>query len=73
MSDLLPGETVTATAAHSAATGMPDLGTLRVIVPVGMLGGGFPVETINRGITLGADAIGDYELDVRSAWWTSVG
>ena len=52
---------------------MPDLGTLRVIVPVGMLGGGFPVETINRGITLGADAIGDYELDVRSAWWTSVG
>jgi hypothetical protein len=32
-------------------------GTLRVIVPVGMLGGGFPAETITRGIALGAQAI----------------
>jgi hypothetical protein len=29
----------------------------RVLVPVGMLGGGFPAETITRGITLGAQAI----------------
>jgi hypothetical protein len=31
--------------------------TLRVIVPVGMLGGGFPSETIGRGVELGAHAI----------------
>ncbi|MGF6884429.1 hypothetical protein ABIA39_005664 [Nocardia sp. GAS34] len=30
---------------------------LRVIVPTGMLGGGFPVESITRGIESGADAI----------------
>jgi hypothetical protein len=57
MTDLLAGETVTAAPAHSAATGTPDLGTLRVIVPVGMLGGGFPAETITRAITLGVHAI----------------
>jgi hypothetical protein len=30
---------------------------VRVAVPVGMLGGGFPAATINRGISLGADVI----------------
>ncbi len=30
---------------------------MRIIVPVGMLGGGFPAETIARGISLGAHAI----------------
>src|SRR5258708_5190827 len=30
---------------------------VRVLVPVGMLGGGFPAETIERGITMGADLI----------------
>src|SRR5580692_1621628 len=30
---------------------------IRVLVPVGMLGGGFPPETIERGIELGADII----------------
>lgn len=30
---------------------------IRVIVPTGMLGGGFPAETITRGVELGADAI----------------
>jgi Acyclic terpene utilisation family protein AtuA len=29
----------------------------RVLVPVGMLGGGFPAHTVQRGIALGADAI----------------
>src|ERR1700730_3669319 len=40
-----------------ATTGTPDVGTLRIIVPVGWLGGGFPAETIARGIALGARAI----------------
>jgi hypothetical protein len=30
---------------------------IRVIVPAGMLGGGFPGETITRGVELGAHAI----------------
>ncbi len=30
---------------------------VRVLVPVGMLGGGFPAESIGRGIALGADAV----------------
>ena len=30
---------------------------VRVLVPVGMLGGGFPAHTVRRGITLGADVI----------------
>lgn len=31
--------------------------TVRVLVPVGMLGGGFPAATVQRGIELGADII----------------
>jgi hypothetical protein len=31
--------------------------TLKVLMPTGMLGGGFPAQTVNRGIELGADAI----------------
>ena len=31
--------------------------TARVLVPVGMLGGGFPAHTVQRGIALGADVI----------------
>lgn len=31
--------------------------TVRVLVPVGMLGAGFPPETVTRGIALGADII----------------
>lgn len=31
--------------------------TVRVLVPVGMLGGGFPTATVQRGIELGADII----------------
>jgi hypothetical protein len=34
-----------------------ELAPLRVLMPVGMLGGGFPASTISRGIALGADAI----------------
>jgi hypothetical protein len=33
----------------------PDV--VRVLVPTGMLGGGFPAETITRGIAMGADII----------------
>ncbi|MHA6761441.1 acyclic terpene utilization AtuA family protein [Streptacidiphilus sp. PAMC 29251] len=32
-------------------------GGVRVLVPVGMLGGGFPAETVDRGIAMGADII----------------
>jgi hypothetical protein len=32
-------------------------GIVRVLVPVGMLGGGFPAATVQRGIELGADII----------------
>jgi hypothetical protein len=35
----------------------PAAGTLRVMVPVGMLGGGFPAGTVGHGIALGAHAI----------------
>jgi hypothetical protein len=31
--------------------------TLKVLMPTGMLGGGFPAQTIERGLELGADAI----------------
>jgi hypothetical protein len=31
--------------------------TLKVLMPTGMLGGGFPADTVTRGIELGADAI----------------
>jgi hypothetical protein len=34
-----------------------DKDSVRVLVPVGMLGGGFPASTIDRGIALGADVI----------------
>ena len=34
-----------------------DARDVSVIFPTGMLGGGFPAETIERGIELGADAI----------------
>lgn len=33
------------------------MATLKVLVPTGMLGGGFPARTIERGLELGADAI----------------
>jgi hypothetical protein len=33
------------------------LSTVRVLVPTGMLGGGFPAATVKRGIALGADLI----------------
>jgi hypothetical protein len=33
------------------------LSTVRVLVPTGMLGGGFPAATVRRGIALGADVI----------------
>ena len=39
------------------ATSAPDTEPVRVIFPVGMLGGGFPAATIERGLTLGAHAI----------------
>lgn len=35
----------------------PTTNPVRVLVPVGMLGGGFPPETVTRGIELGADII----------------
>ena len=42
----------------------PDPGVVRVLVPVGMLGGGFPPETVDRGIAMGADIIADrWRLD----------
>jgi hypothetical protein len=41
------------TAAHESTA----YDAVRVLVPVGMLGGGFPPSTIARGISLGADAI----------------
>lgn len=36
---------------------IPGPAIVRVLVPVGMLGGGFPAETIAQGIALGADVI----------------
>ena len=57
MTNLLTSDTVSDAAANSAGSGTPDLDSVRIIVPVGMLGGGFPAETITRGITLGAHAI----------------
>ncbi|WP_394552526.1 acyclic terpene utilization AtuA family protein [Agromyces sp. MMS24-JH15] len=33
------------------------MASVRIIFPIGMLGGGFPEETVARGIRLGADAI----------------
>lgn len=41
----------------SASSAGPSSTPVRVLVPVGMLGGGFPAETITRGIGLGADII----------------
>jgi hypothetical protein len=41
----------------SASPSEGDTLEVRILVPVGMLGGGFPPETIDRGISLGADAI----------------
>jgi hypothetical protein len=31
--------------------------SVRVLVPAGMLGSGFPAQTVSRGVELGADAI----------------
>jgi hypothetical protein len=36
---------------------MKNLDSVRVMVPTGMLGGGFPAETVARGLELGADVI----------------
>jgi hypothetical protein len=36
---------------------MTNLEAVRVMVPTGMLGGGFPPETVTRGLELGADVI----------------
>jgi hypothetical protein len=33
------------------------MSTLNVLMPTGMLGGGFPADTVSRGLELGADAI----------------
>lgn len=41
--------------ADGPAAGTPD--SVGVVFPVGMLGGGFPPDTIRRGIELGAEAI----------------
>ncbi|MWB98547.1 acyclic terpene utilization AtuA family protein [Agromyces seonyuensis] len=35
----------------------PKRDSIRIVFPIGMLGGGFPEETVARGIRLGADAI----------------
>jgi len=50
VTDILPNPTT-----HD----QPDApsGSVAVIFPTGMLGGGFPAETVTRGIALGADAI----------------
>src|SRR4029077_10977736 len=37
--------------------GMSRAATVKVLVPTGMLGGGFPASTVERGIALGADII----------------
>ena len=42
---------------HTASARHTDRSRVRILVPTGMLGGGFPPETITRGIELGADAI----------------
>ncbi len=53
----------TAQVATTAGSDQPDAGGppptahLRVLVPAGMLGAGFPAETLTRGVTLGADVI----------------
>ena len=44
-------------ATTSATTSAPDAEPVRIIFPVGMLGGGFPSATITRGLALGAHAI----------------
>ncbi|GIJ43584.1 hypothetical protein Val02_04700 [Virgisporangium aliadipatigenens] len=36
---------------------MPDKDTVRILVPAGMLGAGFPPESVERGLALGADVI----------------
>ena len=46
------GQAAAATVAAAARAG-----EVRVLVPVGMLGGGFPAETVARGIAMGADII----------------
>jgi hypothetical protein len=57
MAELLDSAPPTAASNRPAAAELSRADTLRVIVPVGMLGGGFPAETISRGISLGAHAI----------------
>lgn len=55
--------TSTAPAGTTAGSGQPDMGRrpptddVRVLVPTGMLGGGFPADTLTRGVTMGADII----------------
>ncbi|MEV5414318.1 acyclic terpene utilization AtuA family protein [Thermopolyspora sp. NPDC052614] len=39
------------------STGNPDPKEVKVLTPSGMLGAGFPAETVDRGIALGADVI----------------
>jgi hypothetical protein len=56
MTDVLAAGPTNAASDQHTRTGA-DGGTLRIIVPVGMLGGGFPAETIAHGIALGAHAI----------------
>jgi hypothetical protein len=42
---------------HAAAAGLLRQPRATILVPTGMLGGGFPSATIDRGIQVGADAI----------------
>src|ERR1700724_3149611 len=42
---------------HTASTRQQRRSPVTILVPTGMLGGGFPSATIDRGIQLGADAI----------------
>lgn len=50
-------QTATSPSTESADAAAARPAPVRVLVPTGMLGGGFPAETIARGIAMGADVI----------------
>jgi hypothetical protein len=43
---------------------------VRVLVPIGMLGGGFPAATVERGIDRGADITALFSIGARGQWLT---
>jgi acyclic terpene utilization AtuA family protein len=56
-SGTFPGSTISRRSPAVIGSPSEEGESVRVLVPVGMLGGGFPPDTIERGIDLGADVI----------------